>query len=120
MTVLRTFSFPLPATPLTMNQRLHWRPRNALTVAWRGDTAWHAIAKCERTALPPCTVDIAIPVRGAKRRDPHNWTPTCKAVVDGLVDARWWPDDNSTWVTVLEPTLVVGGDVVTVTARERA
>lgn len=116
----RTFSFPPPAKVLTENQRLHWAERARRVKAWRTDTAWYAIHHHGRTLLGPSTVDIAIPVAPRDiRRDPANWIPTCKAAIDGLVDAGWFEDDSSEYVTVLEPTLVVGGDLVTVTVRAR-
>jgi hypothetical protein len=40
--------------------------------------------------------------------------PTVKAIVDGLVDACYWPDDDSTWVTVVEPLFVKGSARTTV------
>lgn len=58
-------------------------------------------------AMPPCDVFISIPVPGNRTRDPHNWTPTLKAVVDGITRAGVWPDDNATWVKTTEPTLRV-------------
>lgn len=69
--------------------------------------------------LPACTVHVTIPFTTNRRRDPHNYTGTVvKPIVDGLVDARLWPDDNPDWVTVLDPTCAVGGlVVVTVTPR---
>lgn len=120
VTTDRSFTFTAPARALTENQRLHWAQRARLVRAWRTTTAWQALSAYGRLdPMSPSTVDIAIPVRTAHKRDPHNWTPTCKAIVDGLVDAGWWPDDNSDWVTVLEPVLVVGAPHVTVTARPR-
>lgn len=56
-------------------------------------------------AMPPCEVHISIPVPGQRRRDPHNWTPTAKAIIDGVTRAGVWPDDNAAWVTLPEPTL---------------
>jgi crossover junction endodeoxyribonuclease RusA len=117
---LRTLSFPAPADMITLNDRLHRMKEAALIVAWREAVGWQALAKFRRTHhLPPSIVDVALPVKGKRRRDPHNWTPTAKAALDGLVDAGWWPDDNSDWVTLLEPTLVLNGDVVTVTVWAR-
>lgn len=34
-------------------------------------------------------------VKGGRRRDPGNWAPSAKAVIDGFVDAGVLPDDNS-------------------------
>lgn len=48
--------------------------------------------------------NTSVPV-GVRRRDPHNYFPTVKPVVDGLIDAGLWPDDTPEWVTTTEPTL---------------
>lgn len=38
-----------------------------------------------------------------RRRDPSNWMPTAKHVVDGLTQAGYWPDDDSRHVRLMEP-----------------
>lgn len=45
-----------------------------------------------------------------RRRDPHNFAPTLKHVIDGLVDAGLWPDDTPEYVRTLEPALAVRRD----------
>lgn len=123
--VLRTLSFPAPAKLLSLNDRMHWAPKGKLTKTWREATYWHCVDLYAHTRfvviqkLEPAIIDIALPVRTAHKRDPHNFMPTVKAIVDGLVDAGWWPDDNSDWISVMEPVLVVGGSLVTITARAR-
>ena len=100
-------SFPTPADRLNMNGRVHWHVRARLTKLWRA-AAWAAALKHlgEGPAArqrPPCMVRVSFPTsRPNQRRDPHNWAPTVKAIVDGLVDARVWPDDNDQWVTILD------------------
>lgn len=111
-------AFPPPAQALTMNQRLHWAQRSKISRAWR-DAAGQAAMRWVRTegvTFPgPSIVTVALPVVGNRRRDPHNWFPTVKPIIDGLVDAGVWPDDTPAWVRCLEPDLVVGGELVTVT-----
>jgi hypothetical protein len=90
-----------------------------------GDAAW-AVAHNWRVRarrgihaghVHPITVQVVIPFRVGRRRDPHNYTSTVvKAVVDGLVRARIVPDDNPTWVTVLDPLLVIQKDPAPLTA----
>lgn len=110
-----SIEFPPPAKALTMNQRLHWAQKAKLTQAWRSDTAWAAVARKPRLRdLPPCLVTVHLPVKGNRRRDPHNWFPTIKPIIDGLVDAGLWPDDTPDWVRCTEPVLVVGADMVRV------
>lgn len=41
--------------------------------------------------------------RPNQRRDPMNWYPTVKALVDGLTDARFWPDDDASYVLIAQP-----------------
>lgn len=64
-------------------------------------------------------VQVTIPFPTNRRRDPSNYVGTVvKAIVDGLVIAGFWPDDNPDWVTIIEPILVVGNEViVSVTPR---
>ena len=84
---------------ITSNQRLFWRVRALRTKAWR-DLA------CERAkemGLPHLAdgAHVVCELRFAdrRRRDPGNWYPTAKAVVDGLVDAGVFTDDNAKFVT---------------------
>jgi hypothetical protein len=67
---------------------------------------------------------VSFPVTTTRGRDAHNWMPTVKAIIDGLVLVDVWPDDTGEWVTVLDPEfhLVERGDPllvhVTLIARE--
>lgn len=103
--------FPQPAKLINLNDRSHWRVKGALTKAWR-TSAYYAAKQAKQGPLGPSYVYVTLPVRTAARRDPHNFVPTVKAIVDGLVDAGVWPDDNSEWVTVVEPQLVRNTNVV--------
>jgi len=114
-------SFHPPAKLLNLNDGEHWTKRSPKVAQWR-KAAWacgvNVRAKSGR--LGPSVVTVALPVKAERRRDPHNFTPTMKAIIDGLVDARLWPDDNSDWVTTTEPELVVDGpSLVVVTIRPR-
>jgi len=74
----------------------------------------------------PVTVQVDLPFRGTRRRDPHNYTSTTiKAVIDGLVDAGVIPDDTPEWATILDSTVSVTRDprtalVATVTIQPRS
>ena len=80
-----------------------------------------------RTALVPSAgpwdVHVRLDVPDKRRRDPANYAPTIKCLVDGLTDAGWWPDDTPEYVRTHEPELrPVGrrtGLTVTVTIKER-
>jgi Holliday junction resolvase RusA-like endonuclease len=41
-----------------------------------------------------------------KRRDPHNFYPTIKAICDGFTHACVWQDDDSKHVKTYEPTFI--------------
>ena len=47
--------------------------------------------------MGPSRVTVAVAYPTAARADPDNAAPTVKAIIDGLVDAGVWPDDNSRW-----------------------
>lgn len=112
-----TIEFPMPCKPLTMNQRLHWASKAKMTREWREAAFYGAHFNGQWSPNQPrSVVQLDIPVRSVKvRRDPHNWYPTVKAVIDGLVDARLWPDDTSEYVATVEPKFHQGGDLVIVT-----
>lgn len=76
---------------ITANDRLHWRAKAAHTKEWRDIAAWHARRLPQlKQALVVCELRFT----DARRRDPANWSPTAKAVIDGFVDALVFPDDN--------------------------
>lgn len=99
----------VPAKPLSMNEtNLHWAVRRARTDPWK-HLAWATATNAglaQALNAMPCVVTVVIPVPDKRRRDPHNYAPVSKAVVDGLVKAGVWPDDNPRYVTVTEPKLV--------------
>lgn len=98
-----------PTRPLSINEErgLHWTRRRARLTPWRDTTYW--VAKQGRLAdlieNRRCHVTVVVPVTDRRRRDPHNYLPVAKAVVDGLVLAGVWPDDTPDYVTVTEPVL---------------
>jgi hypothetical protein len=118
-------SFEPPAKCLTMNQRLHWAQKSKISRAWR-DAACDAGELLDDDDfdqggghLEPSLVTVHIPVKGNRRRDPHNWFPTIKPIVDGLVDAGLWPDDTPEWVRCTEPILEINGTHVHVHMEPR-
>lgn len=112
-----------PTRLLSLNDRAHWATRSREVAAWRH---WAHIVTRDQLhdvplPLPPCWVAVTLPVADKRRRDPHNFTPTLKAIVDGLVDARCWPDDTPEFVATLEPILAVRRDhlvTIELTPRE--
>lgn len=87
---------------LNDNQRLNkWRKAEYVDLIRRA--AGFAARAAKVPALERIHVFYVVhPKPGIRRRDPGNWSPTAKAAIDGLVDARVVPDDNS--------DRVLGGD----------
>lgn len=63
--------------------------------------------------LGESNVHVTIPFSTNRRRDPHNYTSTVvKAVIDGLRNAGVFTDDTAEHLSVIDPTLVVGTELV--------
>lgn len=102
-----------PTKPLSINEErsmTHFGQRTRRLDPWR-DLAW-AMANNQNTKEQVAgrrgRITVVIPFRTRAVRDPHNYFPIVKSVVDGLVRALVWPDDNPEYVEVLEPRLVIG------------
>lgn len=94
-----TLDIPAPADWISANDRGMWHRKARLTKEWREAAGWRArAAKVPAMQRAEIAVQLVFPVR--RRRDPHNWMPTVKAAVDGLVDVGVLPDDDSTHLTV--------------------
>lgn len=84
-----------PALWLTANQRLHWSTRMRRTRMLRAYAASQArIHRLAGRQLGASTVTAVIGYPTATRADPANAAPTVKAIIDGLVDAGVWDDDD--------------------------
>lgn len=85
----------------------HWSVTRKKKDLWREYThyAWHQQGRPR--AMPPCVVRSTFVVHQNRTRDPHNFVPTLKPVIDQLVDDGVWPDDNPIWVRVPEPAFQV-------------
>lgn len=111
-----------PDRLLSLNDRLHWAPQRQRARAWRLTayaTATELRQYPHRLPLAPSIVTVHLPVPDRRRRDPHNYFPTVKPVIDGLVDAGLWPDDTPEWVTTTEPHLVTGTPLTSVRIHPR-
>lgn len=101
---------PPPAPPLSLNaeRRMHWAKRQRELTPWK--QLAFVMARQARLAArlngAACLVVVELPFATVRRRDPHNFAPTIKAIVDGLVLAGAWPDDTAEWVEVADPILV--------------
>ena len=99
--------FAAPDRPLTMNDRLHWRAYARTASRWRSAAYTATLAHDIVVSVVPRDIRVELPVIGKRRRDPHNWYPTVKHIVDGIVaTGRIVPDDAAEWITTHEPTLV--------------
>jgi len=59
------------------------------------DTSIRVVVGNVALEMLPSFVRVTFGVRDpGRRRDPHNYMPTVKAIIDGLVDAGVWPDDT--------------------------
>lgn len=88
-----------PAVWLTANQRLHWSTRMRRTRMLRALAASEArITGASGKRLGASTVTAIIGYPTKTRADPANAAPTVKAIIDGLVDARVWDDDDHTHI----------------------
>jgi hypothetical protein len=108
--------FKVPARPVSINETAghHHRVgldrldewKRATRIAYAQDTtAGHFVNV-------PCRIEIQLPFARHARRDPHNFIPTVKAIIDALRVGGAWPDDSPEWVQVVDPTIVVGDEVV--------
>ena len=106
---------------MTMNQRKHWTWVSKNKRAWRDAVCKEAVARPE-LAFPNCgirsVVRCVFPVKQIRRRDPHNYYPTVKPIVDGLVDAGLWPDDTPDFVETREPMFAVCQDMYVIIERK--
>ncbi|MFL6112199.1 MAG: hypothetical protein ACJ786_12725 [Catenulispora sp.] len=103
----RCFTVELPAALvlLTANERPHWARRNAVTGAIRAAAATLARA-AHIPALEQAWITVVLYPHNRRRPDPHNWGPSAKASIDGLVDAHVLPDDD--WRHLLAVTFMLG------------
>lgn len=107
--------FEQPEAPWSTNQdrQYHHQKRHKFVKAWKeaASKAWE-----EQMGGVPLdgfyVVQVTIPFGNRRRRDPHNYCGTVmKAIIDGLVEAGAWPDDNPEYVGHREPILVIGTGV---------
>lgn len=92
--IAQSWVLELPfTTPMSLNDRMHWRVKAKRTAEWREAACW--LAKAAK--IPPCRrveVRLFYTPRDSGRRDPLNLVQTLKACEDGLVDAGVMPDDS--------------------------
>lgn len=88
----RTVAITIPRSlALTANQRLHWQPQRERTRQLR---QLGLINASKLGAFDRAHLTVTLAWHDAHRRDPANWYPTVKALIDGMVDAGLLPDDD--------------------------
>lgn len=100
-------AFPLPGPPLSANHRIHWAEQSERTALWRSTASTYA--RRGGKGMPASFVTVLLP-SGVK--DAANLAPTCKAVIDGLVDAGWWVDDPTEVVHQMQPHILARDGIV--------
>jgi crossover junction endodeoxyribonuclease RusA len=100
-----TLTIPAPARWLSANQRTDLRRQTPDRRAWRDTTALLARA-AKLPKLDRAHIVATLYFTDRRRRDPHNFYPTIKAAVDGLVDYGLLPDDSSEYL--IGPDLRIG------------
>jgi hypothetical protein len=100
-----------PIISVNRIQGSHWALTRPTKDAWRDGIQWLAqggkIAGLDIVRGKPCALRFVLPFQVGRRRDPSNYVDSVvKWMVDGLVRAGVWPDDNPEYVEVLEPLLV--------------
>lgn len=97
----------VPGRPPLLNaeRSAHWRKHRDTTRQLRkvGYFAGCNLTNVKGYRFPDQVIISSYPVYATKRSWPDvgNWFPTTKALVDGLVDADAWPDDNAEHVVGL-------------------
>ena len=88
-----------PPMFLNANQRLHWATEARLTKQWRTLGWLHARDALNAGRLKPvrrARIECWMTWPDDRERDPNNYNPTAKALIDGVVgDAGLLPKDDS-------------------------
>lgn len=102
-------SFPVAGEYLNLNMRGNWRKWDGVRKVWKSSAFFYARDAINRKLIPEhlgfSVVRFSLPVKSVNiRRDPHNWFPTIKVAIDGMVQAGVWVDDSSKHLSTTEPT----------------
>lgn len=86
-------TLPWDKPPLSMNDRMHWRPKSQWTKTLR-QTSFLLARQARIPALGSCSVQLLWTPPDRRRRDEENPMATLKPLADGLVDAGVVVDDT--------------------------
>ena len=92
------------ATALNLNETLHKRVKSARIQQIR-QAARGAALRQHIPRLGTVTAELHFIPTTRQRRDPENWTPTSKAIVDGLILAGVADDDSPAYFTPRTPVM---------------
>lgn len=108
-----TLRFPAPYEVWSINRQtsVNRFKRAEFRRFWRDATRIWALGARNEGRLPrfkePCTIRCTLPVKSVlTRRDAANYTATTKPIIDGILDAKIFPDDSAEWLQEL-PILFV-------------
>lgn len=87
----------------TSNSRLHWAVKARKTkqlrmMAFMQGRSLMNEQGLHRPVFDTCGIEAVVAYPRNGRADPQNTSPMAKALIDGLTDAGYWPDDDSTHV----------------------
>jgi hypothetical protein len=106
---LWTVVIPCPAGWLNANSRTDRRRQTPDRRAWRDAANLYARA-AKLPGLGKAHLVATLHFTDRRHRDTHNYYPTIKAIVDGLVDYGLLPDDSSLYLS--GPDLRLGDPVL--------
>lgn len=109
-----TVTIPAPAPWLNANDRIDRRRGTPGRRAWRDAASQYAQA-ARLPLLGKAHILATLRFTDARRRDPHNYYPTIKATVDGLVDYGLLSDDSSQYL--IGPDIRMGEPIARVRGR---
>jgi hypothetical protein len=87
-----------PCNWINANERDHWRVRAQKTLEWRTAGARYA-GWAQLPTIAHAHITAELHFRDNRARDAHNYYPTLKAIIDGLVDHGLLADDSTQHLT---------------------
>lgn len=88
-----TIVLPPGMTILNLNHRLHWARKAQISGALK-QASWALARQQKIPRLASAEIELIYQPPDKRRRDEDNLTPTAKPLIDGLVAAGVFADDN--------------------------
>lgn len=101
MTQPFTIALPWRSPPLSLNDRMHWRPKFEKTKRVQGEARWAIRTALGRRSVRLAAAEVVLHWRVPdwRARDLDNLSATLKPAIDALVDEAVLPGDD--WRRVL-------------------